>query len=289
MRMGTGDSSFSHALVSPVDDLPEILAIQESVQESLPENLSRFVSLAAEEVDDFLRRAEKLDHEGDQRPYFLARAYIFDTINAVIAERFLPRLRPDVAFLHFQSLDWAAHKFLYFHVPEWFTEVEWSSETRSALDAELPRYRHTVEAFHRNMDEWLGRFLELRDPETAVMILSDHGFRAGSDPRDPGFHDDAPPGMLVLNGPGIRQGHRLPAATLYDILPTLMAGLELPVAEDLEGEILAGVFCDSAWESSRQSTVASYESGERYVPEVTRPPTVDREILEQLESLGYLD
>mgnify|MGYP006209812209 CR=1 FL=1 len=32
-------------------------------------------------------------------------------------------------------------------------------------------------------------------------FLSDHGFSAGPDPAAGGHHDDAPPGILVLNGP----------------------------------------------------------------------------------------
>ena len=104
----------------------------------------------------------------------------------------------------------------------------------------------------------------------------------------PGFHDEAPGGILVLNGPGIRNDHRIEGATVYDIFPTLLASMELPVAEDIEGRVLQDIFCPAAWEASHQTTVASYDTGERYLPEVAKPPELNRDLLDQLESLGYL-
>lgn len=285
---GNPDSQFGLSLVHPQDHLAEVLDIQEKVHQEMVQHIPRFVDLDDGELKSFIRQSRNMDRQGDLRPYFLTRAYTYDTILAEVAERFLPEIDPDVFSVHFQSLDWADHYFLYYHYPERFAEMEWSPEVRQDLEAHLPMYRRTVESFYVYMDEWLGRFLELRDADTAVVVLSDHGVGPGEDPKVPGYHDDAPPGMVVWNGPGIRRQHRLEGATVYDILPTLMAGLELPVAEDLEGRVLSDVFCSEAWEASRQETLASYHQGDFYVPQVAKPSQLSNDLVDQLESLGYI-
>ena len=285
---GGTDSPFALSLVYPGDQLFQVLDIQEEVNGATPRALRRFVKMEDRDYRDFLRKSRELDREGDQRPYFLSRAYAFDTFLAETALHYLSDVMPDMLFVHFQGLDWAAHQFLYFHQPELFVDMPWSDEVRSEMEAQIPAYQNTVEEFYRYMDEVLGRFLAARDESTAVVLLSDHGFEPDDDPKIPGFHDEGPPGILVLNGPGIQAGQRLEGATVYDILPTLMASLELPVAEDLKGRVLSEAFCSEAWSNRHQSTVASYQSGERYVPEVAKPPELNQELLDQLESLGYL-
>ncbi|MEO1086122.1 MAG: alkaline phosphatase family protein, partial [Acidobacteriota bacterium] len=225
----------------------------------------------------------------DQKPYYLVHAWLFDTIAAETAETLLKRTQADLTMVHFQAVDWASHRFYYFHDPSLFEDMEWTAEQRRELDAAVPRYRGTVEAFYIYLDEWLGRFLALRPPGTAVMVLSDHGFEVDDDPQIPGGHDDAPPGVIVLEGPGIKRNHKIEPHDIYDILPTLMAGLQEPVAQDLVGDVIEGAFCAAAWQSADHKTVASYASGQPFAPDIVRSDSLDAEVLEQLESLGYLD
>lgn len=285
---GGSDSTFALSLVYPQDQLQRILDIQSEVTAAAPQALRPFLTLDDRGYQQFLRQSRTLDREGDQRPYFLMRAFTYDTVVAEIAERLYPEIDPDMFFVHFQGLDWAAHYFLYFHQPELYRDMPWSPEVRQELDAHLVTYRHVVNSFYEYMDTWLGRFLALKDPTTGVILLSDHGFENDDDPQVPGYHDEAPGGLLVMSGPGLRRGQGIEGATVYDILPTLMASMELPVADDRKGRVLQEVFCPEAWETSHQTTVASYETGERYLPEVAKPPELNRDLLDQLESLGYL-
>jgi predicted AlkP superfamily phosphohydrolase/phosphomutase len=285
---GGSDSSFSLSLVHPADQLLPVLDLQKEVNEASPQALRQFVDMTDSEYRDFLRKSRKLDPEGDQRPYFLSRAYTFDTMLAEAALRYNPEIEPEMLFVHFQGLDWAAHQFLYFHQPELYEEMGWSSEVQQEMEAQLSAYRGTVVAFYHYMDEVLGRLLAVRSPATGVILLSDHGFEPDHDHLIPGYHDEAPPGILVINGPGIRRDHRLEGASVYDIFPTLMASFELPVAEDLAGQVQKDVFCPEAWAASHQTTVASYQGGERFVPAVAKPPGLNQELLDQLKSLGYL-
>ena len=44
-------------------------------------------------------------------------------------------------------------------------------------------------------------------------------------------------GFLAIYGPGVREGSRVDAC-LYDIAPTVLHVLGLPVVEDMDGEVL---------------------------------------------------
>ncbi|MEO1367322.1 MAG: alkaline phosphatase family protein [Acidobacteriota bacterium] len=283
-----GTANLGGSLVYPPERLQEVLDIQRRVKRRTPEIVQRFADIPEEDVDRFLRLSQRLDVD-DQKPYYLVHSWLFDTIAAETAEAMLARHQPALTMVHFQGVDWASHRFYYYRDPSLFAEMDWSTEQRQELDADIPLYRKTVDAFYIYLDEWLGRLLALRQPGTAVMLLSDHGFEIDSDPDITGAHYNAPPGVVVLEGPGIERNHRLEPHDVYDILPTLMAGLQEPVAQDLPGDIMREAFCAPAWESAEHQTVASYASGIPFAPDIIRSDSLDAAVLEQLESLGYLD
>jgi hypothetical protein len=286
---GVLDSRFASSLVYPADVAPRMGKILRHVSDELPGAMDRFVHfLDDEERRAFLRSSRVLREEGDQRPYFATRAWQYDEIYQRAVLDLYPELQPDVLLLHQQGIDWASHQFLNFHSPERFAAFDASTPDWRETERLRPLYRDTLESVYRDMDRKLGDLLALRSPGTAVMILSDHGFEPHDAPREPGFHDNAPPGILVLSGPGIRSGARLDRATIYDILPTLMASLDLPVAEDLEGEVLAAAFCPDFFRVQPIRSVVAYSDGP-FVPRVERPAGLEDELLRQLESLGYLN
>ncbi len=289
MRPDDAGADLSTSLVYPLEHLDEVLEIHESLLAELPLAVREFVDLDDDELRRFLHSARELDLEGDQRPYFLSRAWLYDQVAAEVAERFYRQIDPTLAIVHFQSLDWAAHHFLYFDRPEEYAEFDWDEETRERLEAQIPLYRDTVVAFYRYADEWLGRLVALTDESTGIVLLSDHGTGPGPDPDLPGYHDDGPPGIIAFSGPGIRRGQRIDGATIYDVLPTLMTGLEAPLAEDLPGRALQEIFCPQALSASHQLTVASYQGSEPYVPVISTPSDLSAGVSKQLESLGYLD
>jgi hypothetical protein len=67
-------------------------------------------------------------------------------------------------------------------------------------------------------------------------------------------------GILCLLGEGIRSDTLVTGASLVDVAPTLLYGLGLPVARDLEGRVLAEVFERSFLESHPLTFVPSYET-----------------------------
>jgi hypothetical protein len=75
-----------------------------------------------------------------------------------------------------------------------------------------------------------------------------------------GFESDAPDGVLVLYGKGIQPGALLTGARLVDVVPTLMYALQLPVASDLDGQVLTPAFEKSFLAQHPLSFLPTYET-----------------------------
>ena len=87
--------------------------------------------------------------------------------------------------------------------------------------------------------------------------------------------------MVVFDG-------RSPVKTIRirpeDVAPSILARAGLPLAADLPGNPVAALFAPGALEST---TVPTY--GTRTTPAAPRSAITDREYLEKLKSLGYLN
>ena len=153
----------------------------------------------------------------------------------------------------------------------------------------------------------LGRWLELAGADTAVIVLSDHGFYHGagrpladrghiSGERPPGVHPNPLiwhrlHGVFAAKGPGLKSDALVHGASLLDIAPTLLALLGLPVPEDFEGHVLTQIFSDKV----DVGTVPTYEPPHpedgilRDSTEEDRDPWAAQEALNQLVELGYVE
>jgi Type I phosphodiesterase / nucleotide pyrophosphatase len=85
------------------------------------------------------------------------------------------------------------------------------------------------------------------------------GLRGGG-PEVGGTLEEASDGVLALYGEGIRPGALLTGARLVDVAPTVLYALGIPVARDLDGQVLTAAF-DRAFLASHPLTFfPSYES-----------------------------
>ena len=95
-------------------------------------------------------------------------------------------------------------------------------------------------------------------------------------------------GLILMAGPRIRPGVTLRSASVYDVAPTVLRLLGLPVAQNMKGRIL-----DEALVTERlpadTGRIATYESGGP-IPRVEAPrmPEIDKEMEKRLRTLGYL-
>lgn len=151
-----------------------------------------------------------------------------------------------------------------------------------------------VERYFAVVDRWLGRLVEQCPlSECAVLVVSDHGFKWGSDrPRE--FSGVAaataalwhrPNGVFVAAGPGVGSlGRVREPASVYDVAPTVAALLGLPLGVGWPGKPLPGV---------RVSLGDRVAWSELVPPESYRPKAHEvkpsAEYVAQLKALGYLE
>jgi len=189
---------------------------------------------------------------------------------------------PDLKMIYFEGTDTIAHNFMRYRPPL----------LAGVRPEEEAAYGGIVDRFYEYQDAILGRVLDLADERTIVLVCSDHGFRTGTnrpttDPRiEMGGAADwhRKFGILAIHGPGIRKGVNLADASVLDIAPTVLAALGLPVAEDMQGDVLY-----EAFETRPDTgTIATYETGG---PRGTGEPlgsSLDEEIVAKLTALGYV-
>jgi arylsulfatase A-like enzyme len=132
------------------------------------------------------------------------------------------------------------------------------------------------------------------DPDSILMIVSDHGFtwNGGGYDHNPssrtGYPDTSPPGVIILKGKGIRPG-RIAGARLYDVTPTILYALREPIGEDMDGRALTEAFSEPLLFGRREERfVPTYGTGARQAEETSPPDAGEEEMLEDLRSLGYI-
>jgi hypothetical protein len=92
-------------------------------------------------------------------------------------------------------------------------------------------------------------------------------------------------GVLASTGPGIRSTDT--AARVLDIAPTVLHTLGIPIAKDLQGKVVEGLFQDQSLHSHPVRFVDTY--GPRGKSTVVRSgQPLDTEMIERLRSLGYV-
>jgi tetratricopeptide (TPR) repeat protein len=209
--------------------------------------------------------------------------------------------RPSLLSLYFQGIDEVNHRFAHCAPPR----------MQLCSDRDSRSFRRTVAAFYQYQDEILGEILSL-DPDATVLIMSDHGFSSAAErPKDvkpfiegqPGLWHDMR-GIFIASGPGVSTGE-IPIVTLYDIAPTILYLLGLPVPDDMPGDLLEAALSPEFLAGYPVTRVPTYEllgppgeavagapggagaAGGQEKGEILAGPA-EEEILEQLRSLGYV-
>ena len=143
-----------------------------------------------------------------------------------------------------------------------------------------------VTAYYRHLDAYLSELWQRVRGPRILAVVSAYGVEAPTGIRRflenvsgkplPGRFRGAPDGVLFLAGSGIRGGVQLEGAGLADVLPTLLYGLRLPVAKDLDGRVLVDAFEEGFLAGHPLTFVPSYETlagrGDPSPPETPESP-----------------
>lgn len=215
------------------------------------ETLARFVDTSVTlEADDFPWKEE------------LTRALADDLTYRSIGNRLRKEYQPEVFATYYFGLDVIGHYFTRYQKPERFGDVS---------DAEIRRYGRVVEAYYRHLDTLVGEYMQKREPNETIVVLSGHGMDALSlgrrivapflgDSHLSGIHENAPDGLLILDGPGIASGKRIQGASVVDITPTLLYLMGLPLGRDMDGSLLTDVLSEELMKSQPVTFISSYRN-----------------------------
>lgn len=100
-----------------------------------------------------------------------------------------------------------------------------------------------------------------------------------------------PEGVIIMAGPGIKQGHKLREARLADITPTMLALLGVPVGRDMDGNVLVEAMGEGFLRAHPVTYIDSYEAEADFGTSGERAALSDEErgvVEERLRELGYL-
>jgi predicted AlkP superfamily phosphohydrolase/phosphomutase len=191
----------------------------------------------------------------------------------------------DLGAVYFEGIDRFGHEFMEFHPPK-MDEVS---------EEDFEAYRHCMTGIYRFHDMMLERLIALAGDDTAVIVISDHGYwndHRRPDPREgrAGPVDwHRPFGVFAAAGPGIREGARLHGGSILDIAPTVLSLLGLPAAHDMPGRVLA----EALAAVPIAPRLASWEAigGEcgMHPADLRIDPIEAEAALAQLVALGYIE
>lgn len=133
------------------------------------------------------------------------------------------------------------------------------------------RAAEVLTAYYEHLDDCLERLWERRRGPAILAVVSAFGTeeaggwqrlwaQIAGDRRLLGQTGTSPDGVLLLYGNGIEAGALLTDAGLVDVVPTLIYGLGLPIARDLDGKILTAAFERGFLANHPLTFVPSYET-----------------------------
>jgi arylsulfatase A-like enzyme len=178
-----------------------------------------------------------------------------------------------------------------FWKPPYRLKFERGRDLNQLNPGKVRRYRKTNRAYYRIVDWIIGTLIATVNEDTHVLVVSDHGFAMEHHPNY-FHHKTAPPGLLMMLGPGISAGTSIDDAHILDIFPTLLYCLGLPLATDVEGRVLADVFSTEFQQANITSTIGSYSSLRPSLQKNGTTTEDDRRssktMMKRLRALGYI-
>jgi predicted AlkP superfamily phosphohydrolase/phosphomutase len=212
------------------------------------------------------------------KPGRLSEHYRIDETLVRIALEVEARLHPDLLMLFLPGIDRISHVLWGALEERTAKGTPWTPRQREAAAEALRRYYEYTDAL-------IGVLVERYGRDDLVMVVSDHGFEAGSAlGGTTGMHTSARAlrGVIFARGRRIQPPPERDPVSVNDVTPTILAWLGLPVATDMDGKVPSFLVGGAAGE------VASYDT--RPVERTTAAPSgAEQAIVEQLRSLGYLE
>jgi Tfp pilus assembly protein PilF len=192
--------------------------------------------------------------------------------------------RPDLTEVYFEGTDTVGHVFAS-DVPPKLACVS---------DEDFRRYSKVVDNYYGTIDKLLGQWMRRAHEDGATLVVcSDHGFKWAED-RTCGRSSlnwttaafwHRMEGVLATWGARVKASPTRTEASVYDIAPTVLSLLDLPVDPKMTGHALTELF-EGVRAPGREPLLSTIQV-RRLSPEA--PSSSERDAYaERLKSLGYL-
>lgn len=269
------DPGLSEKQTYPENLLPRIASLKVSRRDITQADLARFVDLPQDFVyPTELRKFDKVSE--------FAIASSVDRTHFGAARKLLAEEPPELFGVFFQGIDILQHYTWEFLDPAG-TGTSPSSSDRRAWSA-------AAEKYYAYADGLVGQLVEIGGGDRAILVVSDHGFRPGTE-RYAEKHisgEHRRQAFFLYAGPGLRRGARIDEVDAIDVAPTLLAAHGLPVAADMDGVPLVEAFTREWRETHPLETIATYETGPWKRVELPKM-SVSEELEDRIRSLGYIE
>ncbi|MEW5946180.1 MAG: alkaline phosphatase family protein [bacterium] len=240
--------------------------------------------------DDFsLRNVDKLSEitEG-------VESYLFESLFIILAEdmtafHIMKHMQntqnTEFSVVYFRITDVVGHIFFRYFKPELKWKLEPTHET-------VRLFNQTINNSYRLFDKWLGKLTNNLPPDTVVIICSDHGMgpsiKTEYEPDVSGSH--TMDGLLLLSGGPVRKKHTMKQSRQFDLAPTILYLMGLPVAKDMKGKILENAIEPEFLEKFHPTFIDTYETKfKSNIPHVPRNQNIEKMRFRQLRELKYLE
>jgi predicted AlkP superfamily phosphohydrolase/phosphomutase/tetratricopeptide (TPR) repeat protein len=278
---GVGGKRPAAALIYPPDRAAELLRLIPKPDSFVPPELKDIVPKAGwralpgvNDGDDSLTAPELLrGASAEVEGYFR------------IAQKLLKERAYDLFCVYFEGVDTSSHVFMAADPPA----------LPSVDPSFAATYGQVVRRFYRYQDRILGQLLAAVDQDTAVIVVSDHGFRTGSKrlplpeagwKLETAHRDHLPYGILILQGPMFRRDFELRSPELLQVAPTALYALGLPLERDLASRVLQQAFTADFAADHPVQIVERYPK--REPPRIPGGSEGSEEAFKRLQALGYV-
>ena len=244
-------------------------------------------------LPDFPELFQKINPGQDFKKYFtlqFARAFVRqDALIENVTDQLFKTEKADLYVSYFRLPDITQH-FVLGLLPEDYFRKAFGAGGNQAPTAEmqpeiLARIAAIMEPVYRYMDRLLQKYMSAPKFKNAYfLVMSDHGFSLYNGGYNHyGLPDDmpAPPGILLIKGPAVKPG-KISKAGIFNITPTVLYLFGLPLDKSMDGQPLKDIF-----RLTRKIKYTSYILGKN--KKSIRNQDADREAIEELKSLGYIN
>ncbi len=205
----------------------------------------------------------------------------FEWQSAALTQLLVDRPQPRYVNLYTHEPDSVQHWFWKWWQPELFLNVHTD---------DLARWGDEIPKRYRSFDAFLGTLLAKVDEHTVLLVVSDHG-------HSPTIlhqsyysqHRHGPPGIFLAVGGPVRAGQKLaPDASIYDVFPTVLYLLGLPVPQDATGKVLMPILSPEFLLAHPPATIPTYDDLWKSPHAPGAKSGLNDEELGKLKALGYI-